>query len=159
MEEALRKTMRCWASGVVLVTTVLDGKWFGMTVSSFSVVTLDPPIVLVSLFKESLTFKAIRKSKVLGISILGEEHVEISKIFGHPGNSMEKRFKNLPFEEFKTGVPLLHDALSWMDCEVLQIKEIATHYVIGAKVLETGQRLKGGKPLLYFNRDYRRMNL
>lgn len=79
--EAMRKTMRLWASGVVVVCSTHKKMQSGMTVSAFASITLDPPHVLVCINKNAGTLELIRKSKKFSVSILGEDHLDISKQF------------------------------------------------------------------------------
>jgi flavin reductase (DIM6/NTAB) family NADH-FMN oxidoreductase RutF len=158
ISDQLRKTMRLWASGVVVVTTSYNEVPGGMTVSSFTSVTIEPPVILVCLNKSAYTLKLIRKSRIFAVSVLGEEHREISRRFaGEFKQSEGDRFYDVPTETALTGSPILKDSIAWLDCKVTRIRDMVTHFIVGGQVLATGQRKNAGKPLLYYDRDYRKI--
>ncbi|NJM25420.1 MAG: flavin reductase [Bacteroidia bacterium] len=158
LSEQLRRTMRLWASGVVVVSTAYKEQRAGMTVSSFTSVTIDPPVILVCLNKSAYTLKLIRRSRIFAVSVLGEEHKEISQHFARqtPTN-VEDRFDNMHAHTVITGAPILTESIGWLDCEVMNIREMGTHYIVGGKVLATEQREDAGRPLLYYDQNYRRI--
>lgn len=158
ISDQLRKTMRLWASGVAVVTTSYHDVPAGMTVSSFTSVTIEPPVILVCLNKSAYTLKLIRKSRVFAVSVLGEEHREISRQFAGQFKQAEAdRFSNVPTETALTGSPILIDSIAWLDCKVTRIRDMVTHFIVGGRVLATEQRRNAGKPLLYYDRDYRKI--
>ncbi|MBK6729600.1 MAG: flavin reductase [Bacteroidetes bacterium] len=159
--EAMRKTMRLWASGVVVVCSTHKKMQSGMTVSAFASITLDPPHVLVCINKNAGTLELIRKSKKFSVSILGEDHLDISKQFSGEKILPEgkDRFHNIATFTATTGCPILQESIAWLDCEVFQIRNMSTHVIVGGQVLNTGQTNHQAKPLLYYDRNYRRMSV
>ena len=155
--EALRLTMRLWSCGVTVVTTSDGEEHSGMTASSFTSISLDPPLVLVCLHKESATAALIEKTGVLGISILSADQEQVSSQFAGFGELPEGADKFYQINTFtaETGAPLLTDAIAWMDCKLFGIQDGATHYIIVAEVLKTGRKDDPVQPLIYHNRAYR----
>ncbi len=159
LSEELRRTMRLWATGVTVVTTQSGQRRSGMTVSAFTSVSLEPPLVLVLLQKDSVTCRLIRKSRVFAVSILGEGQEAISRQFAGLTALPEgaDRFNGVGFVSRSTGSPVLADALAWMDCRVLRVIDAGTHYMISGQVLATGRKESRSRPLVYHNRNYWRL--
>ena len=158
ISEAMRRSMRLWACGVTVVTTSHGGKSAGMTASSFTSISLEPPLILVCLHKEAGTSLLLRQSTSFGVSILGEEQEEYSALFAGytevpPGVD---RIDTVPTFVAETGSPLLGEAIAWMDCRVFGMHDGATHHVIIGEVVATGRREDPAWPLVYHNRAYRR---
>jgi flavin reductase (DIM6/NTAB) family NADH-FMN oxidoreductase RutF len=153
---AMRETLRLWASGVSVVTTSLEGRRSGMTVSAFNSLSLDPPQILVCLSKDANTAQMIRDSGVFAVNILGENQAETSNLFAGriPVATPEERFAHLTCEAHVTGAPVLSDAIGWLDCRVAEMHDGHSHWIVIGDVQATG---KGATvaPLLYFDRKYR----
>jgi flavin reductase (DIM6/NTAB) family NADH-FMN oxidoreductase RutF len=154
--EMLRLAMRQWATGVTIVTSALNGKRHGMTVSSFTSVSLVPALVLVSIERVVRTHKLVSQSGVFGVSILADEHKQISDRFAGRESELEDRFKGLQTLTLETGAPLLYDGLANFDCKVIGQHEAGSHSLfIGLVVaVRVGN---SGKPLIYYDRQYRQL--
>ena len=158
ISEAMRRSMRLWACGVTVVTTAHGGKRAGMTASSFTSISLEPPLILVCLHKEAGTSLLLRESGCFGVSILGEEQEDHSALFaGYTELPPDvERIDTVPTFVADTGAPLLQKAIAWMDCRVFGMHDGATHHVIVGEVLATGRQDDPAWPLVYHNRAYRR---
>jgi flavin reductase (DIM6/NTAB) family NADH-FMN oxidoreductase RutF len=158
--EDLRQAMRQWATGVTIVTVLHEGRRHGMTVSSFTSVSLDPPLVLVSLERVTNTHRLVQAAGTFGITILDQSKQEISDRFAGRITEFTDRFAGLETFTLVSGAPLLaHGALAWFDCRVVVTYQAGNHTVFIAEVLAVKLNANGGKPLIYFNRDYRRLDL
>jgi flavin reductase (DIM6/NTAB) family NADH-FMN oxidoreductase RutF len=149
--------MRKWASGVAVVSGLHNATVSGMTVSAFISATIDPPMVLVCLNSSASVTKLVRKSRVLAISILADDQLEISNRFSGqvPGLEGADRLRGLRTLTLATGCPVLADAMAWLDCKVERLWTLSTHVVAQCRVVATGQNAEGKQPLLYFDRSYR----
>ncbi|MDE0609800.1 MAG: flavin reductase family protein [Anaerolineaceae bacterium] len=158
ISEAMRRSMRLWACGVTVVTTSHAGKSAGMTASSFTSISLEPPLILVCLHKEAGASLLLQQSACFGVSILGEEQEEYSSLFaGYTEVPPDvDRIDTVPTFVVETGSPLLEEAIAWMDCRVFGMHDGATHHVIIGEVVATGRREDPAWPLVYHNRAYRR---
>lgn len=156
---AVRETMRMWASGVTVVTTKAGDRRAGMTVSAFTSLSLEPPLVLVALHKDTEVASLVRKSRVFGISILGEDAEALSQQFAGVTSVPEgaDRFYGVATEVQVTGVPILADAIAWLDCRVIRLRQMATHLAVVGEVRATGRRHNAVWPLVYHNRGYSRL--
>ncbi len=155
LSEALRTAMRHWASGVAVVTSRLGEHQHGMTVSSFISVSLEPPLVLVSLAQASRTHALVRESGVFAVSLLSSEQEAVSNRFAGQIPDTEDRFAGLETAALETGAPLLVGSLAWIDCQLEQQVAAGSHSLFIGRVLAV--RRFGGQPLLYYDRAYRRL--
>jgi len=154
--ETLRRVMRLWATGVTVVTAQSDGQRHGMTVSSFTSVALEPPLVLISLERVTRTHGMVERSGRFGVTILAQDQQEVSDRFGGRIADLDDRFEGLETETLQSGVPFVRGGLAFFDCEVVASYPAGTHTLFIGEVMAVRSR-KTGNPLLYFNRDYRRI--
>src|SRR6266545_4278310 len=89
--EQLRHAMRAWTTGVAVVTALHDGQQYGMTVNSFTSISLEPPLVSVALKQFTHTHELVVKSGVFAVTILTAEQKELSDLFaGKLPNIMDR---------------------------------------------------------------------
>jgi flavin reductase (DIM6/NTAB) family NADH-FMN oxidoreductase RutF len=157
-EQALRETMRLWTCGVTVVTTSDGQRRAGMTVSSFTSISLEPPLILVCMHKEAETTQLIAHSGVFAVSLLGEEHETASMQFAGltdlPAGA--DRFYKVATTTQQTGSPVLKGAIAWLDCRVYGVHDGGTHSIYVGEVLATGREADPAWPLVWHNRAYRR---
>jgi flavin reductase (DIM6/NTAB) family NADH-FMN oxidoreductase RutF len=148
--DAFRRACGRFATGVA-VATVLDrqGAPHGLTVSSFTSVSLDPPLVLICLGHDVTVIDAFRAARFFGINVLTEAQRELSERFARKGSD---RFDGLPWHPGSTGVPLIPGALAAMECVAEQRIPSGDHDIFIGRLVDT--RLGEGKPLLYFSSRY-----
>jgi flavin reductase (DIM6/NTAB) family NADH-FMN oxidoreductase RutF len=156
--EQLRQAMRQWTTGVTIVSVRLDSIRHGMTVNSFTSVSLTPPLVLVSLERGARTHGLIKQSGYFGVTILGKDQREISDRFAGRQTEYMDRFANLGTYTMVSGAPLLKDGLAGFDCHVVSTYEAGTHTVFIGDVLAV-QIGNNSHPLVYYDRDYRGLQL
>ncbi len=149
--------MRHWASGVAIVTVTHEGDRHGMTVSSFTSIAAEPPLVLVSLQTSSRTHGLVSKAGYFGVTILAEDQQAISERFAGRVADEDDRFLGLATETLVTGAPFLIGGLACLDCRVTGTYPAGTNTVFFGEVLATRTH-NAGRPLLYFDRAYRRMS-
>jgi len=154
--ELLRQAMRFWATGVTVVTAAHAGVEHGMTVSAFTSVSLTPPQVLVSLAQNTRTHDLIMQSHHFGINILDSTQLELSDRFaGRVPDEMD-RLIGVETQKLISGTPLLKQGLAQLDCHVVTTLGSGTHTIFIGEVLSAnfGSEIA---PLLYFNRDYKKL--
>lgn len=150
--DKLRTAMRAWSAGVAVVTSVHEGWQHGATVNSFTSISLDPALIVVTLQKSSRTHDLILKSRIFGITILSVEQADISELFAGKTH-VEDRFAGLHTQTLVTGSPLLVGGLAWLDCRVAETFDAIHSTLFIAEVLAT-QVNSSGEPLIYHNRKY-----
>ncbi len=151
--ELLKLAMRNWASGVAVVTSSCLSARTGTTVSSFTSLSLDPPLVLVNLASENPTQTMIAQSGHFALSVLGSNQREISNLFAGYGKRIQDKFEMLETFTLSTGSPLISAAIAHLDCRVHHVCQMPRSVVIIGEVVD-GRCEDTHNPLLYFNRDY-----
>lgn len=151
--EQLRMAMRAWTTGITIVTAVHDGDRHGMTVSSFTSISLEPAMITISLQGPSRTCDLVTRSGAFGLTILSAEQQELSDLFAGRRAEGVDRFAGLEIETLVTGSPLIKGGLAWLDCRV------AYRYDAGMNALFIGEVVAArgsgaGTPLIYHNRGY-----
>lgn len=151
--DQFRTAMRRWATGVTVVTAQNAGQRHGMTVSSFTSISLEPPLVLISLEQGVKTNLMIQASGFFGVTILGEDQDFVSDRFAGRIPDIEDRFEDLEVITLQTGAPLLENSLAGFDCRVVSATDAGTHTIFLGEViaLRIGQE---SRPLVYFERAY-----
>jgi flavin reductase (DIM6/NTAB) family NADH-FMN oxidoreductase RutF len=152
--ESLRHIMRQWATGVSLVTSIAEGFPHGMTVTSFTSVSLKPAIILVSLEKTTRTHRMVEQGKVFAVALLAEDQQELADRFAGRIADHEDRFAGLTFTSAASGAPIPAGSLAYLDCRVAATYSAGTHTLFLGEVL-AGEVLRHAPPLLYHDRAYR----
>ncbi|MEN0063610.1 MAG: flavin reductase family protein [Myxococcota bacterium] len=151
--ESFKGALRCWASGVTVVTVAQDGLWFGLTVSSFTSVSLEPPLVSVCLNAPNRACQMIEATGRFAVSILGEGQIEASNWFASSGRDPSPNFGELATDLTQDGLPVVGGAVAWLQCRVHQRVEMGDHSIFMGEVEQAVSN--PGAPLLYHNRGYR----
>jgi len=154
--EGLRAAMRAWTTGVAIVTAAHDGQQHGMTVSSFASISLDPPLVAISLQAASLTHALVRRARAFGVTILAASQQEISERFAGRNGHGDARLDGLQTETLATGAPFIQGGLAFLDCRVTQEIRAGMNTLFIAEVVAV-QAEDHQAPLVYHDRTYRRL--
>jgi len=153
--DQFKKAMSQFATGVTVVTTVHQGTPIGITASSFSSLSMDPPLVLVSLAKKLFTHKVIADSGSFAVSILDAEQKELGMRFAGMFPDIKDRFAGLDVKTAVTGCPVLPNAIAWVDCRVWDSYDGGDHTIFVGEVVDVHASEKDA-PLLYHSRAWRR---
>lgn len=155
--DQFKKTLQYWASGVTVVTTNSPSFGMqGMTVSAFSSVSADPPMVLVCVNRSVATSNGIGESGVFAVNILSAAQTAVSNMFAGGGDHHE-RFASVAWEAGESGSPLLTESIASLDCKVVEKIVAGTHWIVIGEVQQTV--LREGEPLLYYKAGYRQLQL
>ena len=148
------RTCARFVTGVTVVT-VLDAEGIphGMTASSFTSVSLDPPLVLVCVDHRATVLEYFRRASHLGINVLNEDQRELSVLFARRG---QNRFIGIEWHAGQTGVPLIPRVLAHFECGQHKMVDAGDHAILIAEVLHAEHR--EGRPLVYFGSDYHRLD-
>ena len=149
--EEFRRACGRFATGVT-IASVVDAKGVphGLTVSSFTSVSLDPPLVLICLGHEVSAIRHFRAATHFGINVLAENQRSLSERFARKG---EGRFDGLAWQPGVTGVPLLPGVLAAIECAVHRIVPMGDHDILVGEMVDA--RVTDSEPLLHFNGAYR----
>jgi flavin reductase (DIM6/NTAB) family NADH-FMN oxidoreductase RutF len=154
--EYLRHAMRQWTSGITIVTSCLGEKRHGMTVNSFTSLSLEPPLVTVTLAIGTRTQMMVDQSGLFGVTILNENQADISDRFAGRVPEGDDRFAGLEIFQISSGVRFIQGGLAFLDCKVIFSYGMQSSklYIGEVVALQPG---KQGQPLVYHNRLYHRL--
>jgi flavin reductase (DIM6/NTAB) family NADH-FMN oxidoreductase RutF len=144
-----------FATGISVVSTVLDGTPFAMTVNSLTSVSLDPVLVLFCCERDASLHQPLLDTGVWGVSILTAAQEDVSACFAKRGLSAVELFEKFPHRPGpRTGVPLLEGALGWLECRTWATYDGGDHTIIVGEVLGV-QPGGDGDALIYYRSAYR----
>jgi len=147
---ALRRAFSKFATGVAVVTTSgKDDNPVGLTINSFSSVSLDPALVLWSLVNSSPNLDVFRNASHFAINILSNEQREISEIFARPSDD---RFANIHWHRGIAGLPVIRNTIATFECHRTMTIEAGDHVVFFGEVQDCEQC--DLEPLLFFSGKY-----
>ncbi len=144
-----RAALSRWASGVTIVTAAGP---VGMTVSAFSSISLDPPLVSVALAKNAGTHDPVVAADGFAVHILEDDQQELSGRFAGAAD----RFTDLPWDEGLFGAPLLHGGVARLVCARHAVVDGGDHTILLGRVVQVDVR--AGEPLVYYRGAYRGLN-
>jgi flavin reductase (DIM6/NTAB) family NADH-FMN oxidoreductase RutF len=154
--EKLRHAMRAWTTGVAIVTSVYEGRQYGMTVNSFTSISLQPPLISVALKQLTHTHELVARSGMFAVSILAAEQKELSDRFAGKLPNIMDRFEGIQAKQLDSGVSVFADALAHLHCHVVNSMPVGENTLFIAEVIEA-QGEGAGNPLVYHNREYWRL--
>lgn len=148
-----RAALGRFASGVTVVTTRdKSGRLHGITVSAFSSVSLEPPMVLVCIEKSAGSHRAFGESTFFNVNILDESQQHFSDLFA---SHLPDKFAGVEYIENSSGLPLLKNALVHLECRLVYAHEGGDHTIFVGEVQAAAAG--DGKPLIYFHGAYRKL--
>ena len=132
-----RSAMRHLTGGVSVITVGRGKDITGMTVTSVSSLSVDPPSLIVSINRESSSWPLLKRHGFFGVNILTADQLDVAERFtGKGGLKGAERFAGAEWIPGASGVPLLTGALAAIDCEVEDIVERHSHAIVIGRVLE-----------------------
>lgn len=150
---AFRSALGTFATGVTVMTTVSSkGDLIGNTASSFNSVSLDPPLVLWSLARKALSFKAYVDAPYFAVNVLREGQDDLSARFS---KSAGDKWHGIDYETWETGCPILPNALAVFECKSTFTYDGGDHVIFVGEVLKFDHDPKG-KPLVFWRGGYHR---
>ena len=152
--EQFRAVMGNVATGITVVTTRgKGGACHGLTVSSFTSVSSDPPLVLVCFDNLYSGLRHFADSRKFGVSILSHRQEDVSRLFAKTGTD---RPASIYFDG-PSGLPLLQSALAYLECETIEVLPGGDHQIFLGKVVAAGVLDEQSGPILYFRSKYQRI--
>ena len=146
--------MSNFATGVTVVTTKdKSGKPYGLTVNSFTSVSLDPVLILVCLDNRLSGLQAFKDSGHFGVSLLSADQEDLSRLFAKKDS---ERAPSIYFEG-ALGMPLLRNSIATMECETVATYPGGDHVIFLGQVLSAEVMDDRARPLLYFRGKYQRL--
>jgi flavin reductase (DIM6/NTAB) family NADH-FMN oxidoreductase RutF len=147
----LRQVMGHFATGVTIITTLnKNGQLHGLTANAFTSVSLEPPLLLISVDKKAESWPAFEESKVFTVNILGENQEALSRKFAVSGGN---KFEGVAYRIGANGAPILDGVLSFIECTLYAAYEGGDHSLYLGEIQQA--EIREGKPLLFFRGGYR----
>jgi 3-hydroxy-9,10-secoandrosta-1,3,5(10)-triene-9,17-dione monooxygenase reductase component len=143
---SFRDALGRFATGVAFVTAAPDGQPAGLIVNTLTSVSLEPPLVSFSPSRSSLTWSRMRRTGRFGVNVLARHHQPFA-IRATPAGA--DRFAGLDWEPGPGGVPLLRDALAWLECEIAAEHPAGDHWIVVGRV-EDLRISPISQPLVFF---------
>ena len=151
--ETLRRAMRAWTSGVTVVTASHAGERYGMTVNSFTSISLEPPIIAVTLRKLTHTHALVEGSGEFAITILSVDQGSLSDRFAGKIPDVTDRFEGVETEKLLLEAPLIKGGMAYFNCRVVNAIPVGENTLFLAEVVAV-QGEGEGDPLVYHNRVF-----
>ena len=145
-----RHVLGHFATGVAVITATTPSGPVGMAVSSFTSVSLEPPLVAFLPDKSSTSWPKIRGAGVFCVNILSAGQEELCAQFAR--KSIDK-FAGVPWRAAPSGAPILEGGMAWIDCELTQTFESGDHFIAIGRVLQL-EAAEYGVPLVFFQGGY-----
>ena len=147
----LRRVMGHFATGVTIITTVSkSGQLFGLTANAFTSVSLDPPLLLISVDKKAESYPCFEESKVFTVNILSDSQEALSRKFAVSGGN---KFEGVAYHMGANGVPIILGTVGYIECRVYATYDGGDHSIYLGEILEA--EASEGKPLMFFRGGYR----
>lgn len=154
--EQLRRAMRAWTTGVTVVTAKHGNLQYGMTVNSFTSISLEPPLVSLALRHLTHTHELVERSGEFAVTILSAGQKELSDRFAGKYPEITDRFEGVTTETLLLDAPLIQGGIAYFNCRVIQSIPVGENTLFVAEVIAV--RGEGeGDPLVYHNRVYHRL--
>lgn len=149
--EEFRHALGRFASGVTVVTVADEqGQATGLTVSAFSSVSLDPPLILVCIDNRSTSIPVIQSVGSFAVNMLTDAQSQLSNRFA---SRDANKFEGVAWTKGEFGMPLLEGALGQLECSVAKVVDAGDHTIFLGQV-ESTHVSDSAQPLLYFNGNY-----
>ncbi len=153
--EYFRRAMRAWTTGVAVLMTVHENESYGMTVNSFTSLSLDPPMVTVVLKNDTRIFDLVNRSRAFSVNILSNLQKELAENFAGKLHGAE-RMTSLTIQTLPSGASVLDEGLAWLDCRVVHTYAAGVNTLFVAEVVQA-QVHSAEYPLVYHNREYHQL--
>jgi len=148
----LRDAFGIFPSGVVAVAASVDGRPVGLAASSFTSVSLDPPLVSISVAKESKTWPDLRRSLHVGVTILAEHHSEVCRQLAGP---VGQRFDGIGLSASDDGALTLDEGLARFVCTIYREVEAGDHVIVLLQLQSVEHSV--GQPLVFHRSGFGRL--
>lgn len=132
---SLREVMAAYPTGVTIVAGRDTDGVYGLTVNSFTSLSLDPPLVLVCIARSSMSHDRLVSGSSFAISLLAADQADIATRFAR--DPSDGRFEDIDWSPGPSGCPVVLGSVAWLDCQVHEILEGGDHSIVIGRVSET----------------------
>lgn len=147
----LRRVMGHFATGVTIITTVnKEGQIHGFTANAFTSVSLEPPLLLISVDKKAESWPAFEESRIFTVNILADTQEALSRKFAVSGGN---KFEGVAYRIGANRAPILEGALAFIECTLWAVYDGGDHTIFLGEIQQAEVREE--RPLLFFRGGYR----
>jgi len=139
-------------AGVVVITARVGDEFRGLTASSLVSISLEPPMVLVGLERESATRASVLQTKAFNASLLTRSQEFLADRFAGRAPALDLEWRTLPHRLGTNGIPLLDGCAAWLECRLVQVHQAGDHDICVGEVLAAG--IGSGDPLVLWDRTF-----
>ena len=151
----LRQVLRHVPTAVTVVCTLDGSDPVGHTIGSFVSASLDPPLVGYFAMQSSATLRAVRRSGAFTVNVLGEQQVELGRLFA---NRSQDPFDGVRWEPGTRGCPHLVGAVAVLDCDVDQLLTVGDHVLVVGRVVTADVQTLGRDALVFAGGRFRALS-
>ena len=137
-----------------MVTTLVDGVDYSMTANSFASVCLDPPLVMISVERETQFHEAVMAAGVWAVSVLAAHHGPLALAMAKRGRPPGHQLDGIAVSRGPSGMALLAEGLAHVECHTTQVIRGGDHDVLLGSVTHSDVANDSGSPLVYWNREF-----
>jgi 3-hydroxy-9,10-secoandrosta-1,3,5(10)-triene-9,17-dione monooxygenase reductase component len=145
-----REVLGGYPTGVCVITSVDAESRYAMVVGTFTSISLEPPLVGFFPDKSSTSWPKIERTGRYCVNVLGKDQLDHCK---HFASKLEDKFEGRSHGLSPGGLPLLDNAVAWIECDIAQVIEIGDHLLVVGAVSALHRRDEGD-PLLFFSGSY-----
>jgi flavin reductase (DIM6/NTAB) family NADH-FMN oxidoreductase RutF len=139
-------------AGVVVISARTENGYRGLTASSLVSISVDPPMVLVGLERESATRVAVAEMKAFNVSVLTRSQEFIADRFAGRAPAMDPKWAGVPHRLGANGIPLVEGSAAWLECRLVEIRPAGDHDICVGEV--TAASAGSGDPLILWDRAF-----
>ncbi|HLN82675.1 MAG TPA: flavin reductase family protein [Candidatus Binatia bacterium] len=151
--QELRRVMGHFATGVTVITTVdREGNPNGLTANAFLSLSLNPPLVLISVDKSATCYACFGLENGFTVNFLSEDQEEISRRFATKGAD---KFADLNWRSGTNGAAILEGVLGYVECKIRECHDGGDHTIVVGEIVNV--EATGNRPLLFFKGKYQRL--
>lgn len=138
-----RRVLGHYPTGVTVVTAACDDGPAGLSIGSFTSVSLKPPLVSFCPGEQSDSWARMRSVDSFCVNVLGDDQVELCSVFASPSDD---RFRGVPTRTEVTGAPVIEGCLAWIDCRVHAVHPAGDHHIVVGEVVALGTSENANPP-------------
>jgi flavin reductase (DIM6/NTAB) family NADH-FMN oxidoreductase RutF len=147
-----RDVMARLPAGVVIISARVKDEYRGLTASSLVSISLEPPMVLVGLERESATRAAVVETKAFNVSLLTPPQEFIADRFAGRAPAVDAAWRSIPHRLGANGIPLVEGSAAWLECTLVQVHPAGDHDICVGEVEAAATGV--GNPLILWDRSF-----
>lgn len=152
LQAGLKQAMRVFPQGVTVATTFSHVGPKGLTVSSFTSVSLDPPLVLISIAKASALHDLFKEAQAYAVNFLADDQKSVSDRFAGR-TATKERFEGIKFTKGAGGSPIIDGVRAFIECRSWKVYDGGDHSILVGEVV-SAKAMNSKRPLVYYSQQY-----